>query len=186
MEQSKTLFSNEKVLKQLGAIVTFDLLLNNWDRYPCVWKNEGNPKNIMFSVENIEAIGIDNSCYSIDKKIAKENYESYLASVEGFLKEMSADGNRVYTSKVRNFICNMTNFDIEEKGTSLFIQGAKETALRIAQLSEKDLLSIKSEVEQLLEPTLSAIGLDWKMVGFHRIDTLFIMDIVSLFKKTLN
>ena len=42
----------------IGRILTLDLLLNNWDRLPIVWENEGNPNNIIFSKSG-NAWGID-------------------------------------------------------------------------------------------------------------------------------
>eukprot|EP00742_Colponemidia_sp_Colp-10_P004211 GILJ01004493.1.p1 GENE.GILJ01004493.1~~GILJ01004493.1.p1 ORF type:complete len:377 (-),score=56.90 GILJ01004493.1:274-1404(-) len=39
-------------LRDLGRIAAFDLLINNWDRIPSVWPNEGNARNIMFGIKS--------------------------------------------------------------------------------------------------------------------------------------
>merc|ERR1711920_489046 len=35
------------VLRFLGALTAFDMIINNFDRLPCIWDNKGNPGNIM-------------------------------------------------------------------------------------------------------------------------------------------
>lgn len=32
-----------------GLLLGLDIFLNNWDRLPLIWENEGNPNNIIFS-----------------------------------------------------------------------------------------------------------------------------------------
>lgn len=36
-------------LRELGLMLLLDVLLNNGDRLPLIWKNRGNPGNVMFS-----------------------------------------------------------------------------------------------------------------------------------------
>lgn len=35
-------------LKALGELIAVDVLLNNPDRFPAVWNNNGNPRNALF------------------------------------------------------------------------------------------------------------------------------------------
>ena len=41
--------SGRVTLSGLGDVIAFDLLVNQWDRLPIVWENEGNPTNVMLS-----------------------------------------------------------------------------------------------------------------------------------------
>merc|ERR1712113_260363 len=45
-------------LKKIGALVAVDMLLNNFDRLPCIWQNAGNPNNVMFLKSEGEAVCI--------------------------------------------------------------------------------------------------------------------------------
>jgi hypothetical protein len=36
-------------LTQMGRIIALDVLLNNWDRLPVIWDNEGNWGNLIVS-----------------------------------------------------------------------------------------------------------------------------------------
>jgi hypothetical protein len=42
-------FDGKGVLRFLGAVAAFDMMINNFDRLPCIWDNRGNPGNIMFT-----------------------------------------------------------------------------------------------------------------------------------------
>lgn len=42
-----------KVLHDLGRMLIFDVFINNWDRFPFIWrKDEGNHGNFLFLLEN--------------------------------------------------------------------------------------------------------------------------------------
>jgi len=76
-----TLSANgSEVLRFLGSILVFDILVNNFDRLPCIWDNKGNPGNVMFTGYNSEPIGIDNmvNCFHSDNR---EFIDRYLARV---------------------------------------------------------------------------------------------------------
>lgn len=36
-------------LTQLGRLIALDVVLNNWDRVPVLWENDGNWENIIVS-----------------------------------------------------------------------------------------------------------------------------------------
>lgn len=36
----------------LGKIISFDVLINNWDRFPLIWNNDGNFENLLFTNNN--------------------------------------------------------------------------------------------------------------------------------------
>lgn len=55
----------KRILRFCGSLLVFDVLVNNYDRLPCMWSNQGNPGNIMFTARG-EPISIDNMpcCFS--------------------------------------------------------------------------------------------------------------------------
>ena len=55
---SCAIFLNKDSLVELGRMMVFDVLLNNWDRIPFIWNNEGNGGNMLFALlEEVYAIG---------------------------------------------------------------------------------------------------------------------------------
>merc|ERR1712062_927972 len=44
---------------QLGRLMAFDMLINNFDRLPLAWSNEGNLGNIMLGSRLEPVVGID-------------------------------------------------------------------------------------------------------------------------------
>ena len=99
-------------LINIGKIISGDLLLNNPDRFPLIWDNEGNHTNMLFEVKTDEKIddelilnpnytdfsysdcvAIDTMTYSIAPvdRIALRNTERYLERLEQFLEAMFKD-----------------------------------------------------------------------------------------------
>mmetsp|Transcript_69081 Transcript_69081/g.131784 ORF Transcript_69081/g.131784 Transcript_69081/m.131784 type:complete len:594 (-) Transcript_69081:170-1951(-) len=65
----------KEVLRSLGTFVALDMIINNFDRLPCVWDNQGNAGNLMFAKGTYEPLSIDNMVCCIppqnEKAIAK-------------------------------------------------------------------------------------------------------------------
>eukprot|EP01103_Thecamoeba_quadrilineata_P016990 TRINITY_DN5864_c0_g1_i1.p1 TRINITY_DN5864_c0_g1~~TRINITY_DN5864_c0_g1_i1.p1 ORF type:complete len:328 (+),score=68.87 TRINITY_DN5864_c0_g1_i1:39-986(+) len=77
-----------KQIEDLGILVAGDMFLNNWDRLPFVWKNGGNPYNILISSEDGSGV------IAIDQKsttLIDLGIERYVTSVEDFLKALAKD-----------------------------------------------------------------------------------------------
>lgn len=48
-------------LRMMGRLLAFDVLLNNHDRLPFLWDNQGNPGNVMFRKSDASVVSIDNA-----------------------------------------------------------------------------------------------------------------------------
>jgi len=46
-EQSHSLLTPHQLLPQLARVMSVDVLMNNYDRIPLIWNNEGNPSNLL-------------------------------------------------------------------------------------------------------------------------------------------
>jgi hypothetical protein len=43
-----SVIKSRKLLREIGHIIAFDIVMNNWDRLPAgVWNNEGNIRNLI-------------------------------------------------------------------------------------------------------------------------------------------
>jgi hypothetical protein len=71
----------EENLKMLGRLIAFDMIINNYDRVPCIWDNKGNPGNVMFVNDTHSVISIDNmlNCMSNENQ---EVIQKHLAKVK--------------------------------------------------------------------------------------------------------
>lgn len=96
--------------RTLGRILGFDVLINNFDRLPCIWNNRGNAGNIIFQgdagIENMDcvdfaaphtALGIDNMVSCIDVGKFPDQHAAYLGRastlLKGLLSEVFQDGS---------------------------------------------------------------------------------------------
>jgi len=72
-----------QVLRDLGSLIAFDVFVNNYDRLPCIWMNQGNPGNIMFDAVGHSVISIDNMMTCIQRPcsepIGLKLYSEYMA-----------------------------------------------------------------------------------------------------------
>jgi hypothetical protein len=79
--------------EDVGKLVAFDCLINNYDRLPIIWDNDGNLKNVM--VQNgtkLKVIGIDQAAHVITSK----------------------DGLKTYTQKLRHLVRALSPDDSED------------------------------------------------------------------------
>ena len=75
-------------LRDIGLLVSLDVVCNNSDRLPALWHNTGNPGNIMWTKSGL-IVGIDNSAVAIHE--ASPLHAAYLARLDAFLERLLAD-----------------------------------------------------------------------------------------------
>lgn len=82
-ECDKSLLSTELFLKDLGRCITCDMLLNNLDRTPLIWRNKGNATNILVSEQGRLAV-IDTTYNRIENE---ENASRHMEKIVACAKE---------------------------------------------------------------------------------------------------
>jgi len=78
-------------LHDIGSLMAFDVLLNNWDRIPLIWDNEGNSGNFLFVKNDLQRplVGIDQSCIAIvNWGPSKKGFDEYMTKVRALLQEL--------------------------------------------------------------------------------------------------
>lgn len=165
------------LLHQIGRIVAGDLLVNNSDRIPLVWHNNGNPNNLLFSLNpatvtkaqlqdpqfllQLEAVmAIDSRCYCIPQvdNISRRNYDSYMDRVNTFLANLLRD--------LPNCIQNSSNIPALESFLHFFrencvldltfyqqfeiVKGLVAGLKAVASLQDGDLAALLLEVQTLV------------------------------------
>jgi hypothetical protein len=140
-------------LRDLGKIVAFDMLINNTDRIPAVWDNNGNLGNLLFDTTGA-IIAIDHVVAPSFFGAANSNQllEAYLKRVDALLADVcrvqtlagtAADGTADGTSQpltyptlksVRDFIRKATGHDIGTPGCGLLAEGIRGCVGAVSQV----------------------------------------------------
>ena len=177
----KILLSDDN-LHQMGAIMSMDVLLNNWDRLPLIWSNDGNLSNFLFmsrSTGGYEICAIDQAIFPVSRKVLA-NYEQYMGKVKSLIDSLLVEsliepGSPI--AKVRDSIFLWTNFDIGQAGMLALRHGLLIGLERIARLlSNHPFDAIKQYMSKWCIQ-------DWEDVwknGMESINTEFMEDIVSV------
>jgi len=128
------------VLHQLGSLIALDCVLNNVDRAPAIWHNDGNLSNVMVTVEGV--VGIDQQVNAISDASGKERY---LKSLADFCGE-SAQGSTTTASAKRIATAIQDNCGVELDETSLqtILQGAATVFRRIKESKDDLTTAIKA------------------------------------------
>merc|ERR1711990_1193854 len=61
------------ILEALGSLIALDCLLNNLDRVPAIWLNDGNLSNIMVA-DRTRVVGIDQQVNAIRDAAGRDRY----------------------------------------------------------------------------------------------------------------
>eukprot|EP00051_Salpingoeca_urceolata_P001281 m.39733 g.39733 ORF g.39733 m.39733 type:complete len:326 (+) comp11306_c0_seq2:134-1111(+) len=77
--------------KQLGHLIAFDMFINNWDRFPAIWENEGNFMNALVQPGTGCAhrlVGIDQAITAISPSAHATGFEKYASKVTTLLEAL--------------------------------------------------------------------------------------------------
>lgn len=86
-------------LQITGRIMSFDVLINNWDRIPLIWEHDGNLGNLLIAEDdNKPVIAIDQCLSSINP-------------------ELFPDKNLEYTQKVRLLLSQLTQYNVPQQSS---------------------------------------------------------------------
>ena len=154
----KKLFQSEKILRQLGKIIAADVIINNWDRLPIIWDNDGNATNLLYQfaylpldlnllndnnqlefreidVNNVKIISIDQAISPI---INPNQYLLYQKRIERMIDHLVKEGyeEESPSGRFRKFILDIHSFDIGEEGMEGFRIAMIEGVLEIASMLE--------------------------------------------------
>eukprot|EP00403_Amphidinium_massartii_P020051 CAMPEP_0178411620 /NCGR_PEP_ID=MMETSP0689_2-20121128/21586_1 /TAXON_ID=160604 /ORGANISM="Amphidinium massartii, Strain CS-259" /LENGTH=522 /DNA_ID=CAMNT_0020032827 /DNA_START=80 /DNA_END=1644 /DNA_ORIENTATION=+ len=116
----------ETMWKDLGRLMAFDVLINNFDRMPLVWSNEGNLANIMLSQlagndaeEAPVIVGIDQKISPI---LHDQGLKAYLERVRGMITRVSA-GSSEDLARIKGAIYANTAIELSEAEIALLREG---------------------------------------------------------------
>eukprot|EP00743_Colponemidia_sp_Colp-15_P001356 GILK01001486.1.p1 GENE.GILK01001486.1~~GILK01001486.1.p1 ORF type:complete len:380 (+),score=61.32 GILK01001486.1:39-1142(+) len=148
----------QRNLRDLGRIAAFDLLVNNWDRMPSVWPNEGNARNIMFgiksaSVADLEPVSVEYQQLS-DADVERGALVGDSLSTMPFRvfavdsvvtcicndTAVGAENERNYTSKVSDFVADLVSSFVQTSPPSSLQTPFEGSVTRIQRFLQTVLL----------------------------------------------
>uniref|UniRef100_A0A7S0DI85 Actin-fragmin kinase catalytic domain-containing protein n=2 Tax=Amorphochlora amoebiformis TaxID=1561963 RepID=A0A7S0DI85_9EUKA len=167
----------KSALRQVGGIIALDVVLNNFDRLPLVWNNQGNADNIFLVPE-------ENNMYALDNRIVCPT---------------SIQVQHVHLSKV-NMLCDNMKKSGHESKEWIKLQRFWVTRTPMAMLSKEDLKEIakgfrdtaKMCVEKLTKKRLVSMfkdlgaldkGDNFWMSQVCGINVEFILAVINVFAK---
>lgn len=127
--------SRDRLIK-IGLLMGMDTFLNNTDRYPLIWNNDGNPENILLQFETSwhhhtadlrdpdnldipmsDLYAIDNrpNLIPTDTTVGKENFQRYLKTFDGLLEEVFKILRLVKDGRINPFEVAAERFEIGSK-----------------------------------------------------------------------
>lgn len=103
-------------LKSLGRIIAMDMLINNYDRLPLVWMNEGNLANLLFVEQGV--VAIDNKVNSIEHE---EGLETYFKLVQQTVQQVRTQTPAPCVLEFQKFVRD-SHYELDEKGLAVLQQ----------------------------------------------------------------
>lgn len=147
-----------KLHAELGALIALDCLLNNVDRVPAIWMNEGNLSNVMITESGI--VGIDHQVNAIGDV---EGRRQYLAMLSEFCSDCAK--NRVASAsaiRVKNAILENTGVSLEDAALTRVLDGARTVFRHVKDsryLLTAGLSSLEPKMKQMFGSTTADVGL---------------------------
>lgn len=88
----------KQLLQDMGKMLALDIFMNNSDRLPLIWNNQGNAGNVFVELlygdynapVSFKLVNLDCQLRSIDKKMYPSEYETYFKRVQVFLNKVFA------------------------------------------------------------------------------------------------
>jgi len=186
-------------LRELGALVAMDALLNNSDRATCgMFDNDGNARNILFTPgDDGHTVAIDQACCSLDpaNTISKRLVDRYHQRLDQFLTDIWATeagsggggggGGSAEPSSpaghIAQFLYNETVYDVGDDGRTMLLQGLREGACAVAAIPTDFFTKLKDHFASMVQT-------DWQNVwadGLKRIHPAFLEDAHARFVASI-
>jgi len=168
---------NHDCLKQIGAILVLDVVMNNFDRMPFIWDNQGNAENILFSKQRMFAL--DNRVVCPTSRQARERH---LSKVEQLCRDYSKTGvEATQWADIAQFWETRTMMGkLDKKSLEAIAQGFEEAAkVACSKLTDQKLQEMQAKLENVSEGGNSQFWL----TQVYGIDITFISGIVGTLKK---
>jgi hypothetical protein len=90
-----------ELLQQVGQWIAFDMLVNNFDRVPLIWDNQGNGGNLLIDSKQQRVYGIDHRVTPIVVHDGVERYREQVSQMIAQCREWTAEQSQVSDSELQ-------------------------------------------------------------------------------------
>jgi len=182
-----------KRFQDMGKLISFDMMVNNWDRFPYAWDNKGNIFNVMLQTLTVKppgkVVGIDFSITPIIKMIGTNNpnqkYEDYFNRIESLVQEEIKSGPPGHFStglvRVANSFWDGFGYYPTESDIMNLRIGILEGAVKISRITQATLVNL---LQNLPCPEGYDAG-QWRL-GAADVSLEFLEKAVGIFQKHAN
>jgi len=127
----------KKRMTEIGSVLYLDVLLNNGDRLPLIWQNQGNSGNLMLDKFTGQVISIDSSGSPININLYPQRVEEYYAKVKKLLVNIKEHKGKVIDPfrYIGQTIGSFTDFNVGEDGLMLIQEGFLNSFRRMKNLN---------------------------------------------------
>lgn len=152
-----------ETFRLIGRLMAFDTLINNFDRLPLVWSNDGNLGNIMLGSSQGAVVGIDQMVAPIKNQVGLSAYLDRVRNVVAEAKDARGHG----FGAVKTAICNNTGCELSDHELGCLQSGCLEFFSQVRDMLasgefEKRLEVVSAELSDLCKcarPLLDEKGL---------------------------
>mmetsp|Transcript_112529 Transcript_112529/g.223656 ORF Transcript_112529/g.223656 Transcript_112529/m.223656 type:complete len:1232 (-) Transcript_112529:86-3781(-) len=141
-----------QLFEDLGELIALDALLNNMDRVPAIWQNDGNLANIIVSDNTI--VGIDQQVNPISDEKGRE---AYMARVREFCRDAgNISLSSAAVTNIRAAMLQNCGFESNDVSCHRLMTGVRTVFRRIADVREQ-LLAALPEIKKKMTAMFSNI-----------------------------
>jgi hypothetical protein len=145
---------------RIGRMLALDVLINNMDRLPLIWNNNGNPCNVMVAKDG-RILAIDNTPFCIDPELHADAAATYADRVEALVRGAAqcAPGTTFANfDRIQRLLLDGApdgwpglGYDLDTAGMVVIQQGLLDGCTAISALTRVDLELYRSRVQAATE-----------------------------------
>nr|1CJA_A Chain A, PROTEIN (ACTIN-FRAGMIN KINASE) [Physarum polycephalum]1CJA_B Chain B, PROTEIN (ACTIN-FRAGMIN KINASE) [Physarum polycephalum] len=138
----------KSTMQQLGSLMALDVIVNNSDRLPIAWTNEGNLDNIMLSERGATVVPIDSKIIPLDA--SHPHGERVRELLRTLIAHPGHESSQFHS--IRDIITLYTGYDVGTEGSISMQEGFLATVRECASFDldafERELLSWQESLQK--------------------------------------
>eukprot|EP01103_Thecamoeba_quadrilineata_P003152 TRINITY_DN12962_c0_g1_i1.p1 TRINITY_DN12962_c0_g1~~TRINITY_DN12962_c0_g1_i1.p1 ORF type:complete len:420 (-),score=82.41 TRINITY_DN12962_c0_g1_i1:104-1330(-) len=186
---SGTDIATRKRFRDIGKLIALDMSVNNWDRLPFAWDNEGNTFNVMIQTKSEKhpgkVVGIDFGMTCIIPTISNKpnpNYEAYFKRISDLIKSLLHNSRPAYLTegfaRLKLSFFKSVEYDLTPQNIVDLRIGILDGIVRLASVPSDVLESLR---ENLPVPEKYSVA-QWKL-GSSDISLEFVGKVLNIFRE---
>mmetsp|Transcript_53549 Transcript_53549/g.128976 ORF Transcript_53549/g.128976 Transcript_53549/m.128976 type:complete len:232 (-) Transcript_53549:430-1125(-) len=154
----------QQLLQELGELIALDCLLNNVDRVPAIWQNEGNLSNVMIVSGSV--VGIDQQVNPITNPAGSQKF---IDTLSGFCQDVfQGRTSAAAVARVHAALELNCGFSLSEEAAGWLLAGVASGFRRIAERRA----ALEEALPRISAKMMAVYGVGSADVGLSRLDSM--------------